>query len=62
MPTGKNAKASGLKQEIDRLFELQRAALQKATFLGMTPDEAKEIDKRRELITHLVDQLAALKN
>jgi hypothetical protein len=31
-----------------------------ATFLGMTPEEAKEYDNRRSRITRLVKQLAML--
>jgi hypothetical protein len=50
-----------LKQEIDALFEMQHEALKRATYLGMTPDEAKTIEERRKKITALVDQLAKLK-
>lgn len=51
-----------LKQEIDALFELQRRALESATFLGMTQDQAREVEARRRHITALVDQLAKLKS
>jgi hypothetical protein len=50
-----------LKSEIDRLFELQHLALDRATYLGMTPQEAKEMEARRKQITALVDKLASLK-
>ena len=53
--------AKQLKKEIDDLFELQRKALEAATFLGMTPDQAKEIEARRRKITVLVNQLAQVK-
>ena len=51
-----------LKKEIDRLFELQREALQRATFLGMTAEEAKQIEERRKVITALVDRLVKAKS
>lgn len=50
-----------LKQEIDALLQLQNEGLKRATFLGMTPDEAKVIGERRKNISALVDQLAKLK-
>ena len=50
-----------LKQEIDALSELQEAALKRATYVGMTPDEAKVLGERRKKITSLVNQLAMLK-
>ena len=50
-----------IKREIDRLFEIQHQALDRATFLGMTPDEAKEMEARRKVITTLVDKLVELK-
>jgi hypothetical protein len=50
-----------LKGEIDALFELQHEDLRRATFLGMTSDEAKVIEERRKKITALVDQLAQTK-
>jgi hypothetical protein len=50
-----------LKREIDRLFELQRRALDRATYLGMTPEQAREIEERRRVITKLFDQFAALR-
>jgi hypothetical protein len=53
--------AKQVKKEIDDLFELQHKALEAATYLGMTPDQAKQIEGRRRKITALVDQLAQLK-
>ncbi len=50
-----------IKREIDRLFEIQHQALDRATFLGMTPDEAKEMEARRKVITTLVDKLVERK-
>lgn len=49
-----------VKAEIDLLTAQQTNALQMATFLGMTPEEAKEYDNRRSRITRLVKQLAML--
>jgi hypothetical protein len=49
-----------LKLEIDHLTQLQTDAIKSATFVGMTPDEAKEYDARRENIFKLVQQLQAL--
>lgn len=49
-----------LKQEIDKLTEEQHKALQLAIYVGMTPDEAKEYDERRQRITRLVQELADL--
>jgi hypothetical protein len=50
-----------VKAEIDGLFELQAKALKAATYLGMTPEEAKEVDERRKRITHLMHQMYRLK-
>ena len=49
-----------LKLEIDHLTQLQTDAIKSATFVGMTPDEAKEYDARRENIFKLVQQLQTL--
>ncbi len=54
--------AAKLKNEIDRLFKLQRKALEAAVFLGMTPKQAQEVDARRKKIMILVNQLATLKS
>lgn len=51
-----------VKQEIERLTRKQSEALKTATFVGMTPDEAKEYDDRRQQITRLVEQLRSLQN
>ncbi len=50
-----------LKQEIDRLTKQQAEALQSATYLGMSPDDAKQYDARRAQILTLVEQLRQLK-
>lgn len=55
-------RAEQLKNEIDALSEFQKKALQAATYLGMTPDEANEIEARRKKITALTNQLAELKS
>ena len=49
-----------LKQEIDRLKEVQSDALKSATYLGMTFDQARAYDERRNRITRLVQELSAL--
>ena len=49
-----------IKQEIDRLTEIQVKALKSATFVGMTPDEAQEYDNRLQKIFKLVEQLILL--
>jgi len=51
-----------IKQEIERLTREQSEALKSATFVGMTPNEAKEYDDRRKKITCLVEQLRLLKD
>ena len=51
-----------LKKQIDDLLELQHQALDRATHLGMTTDEAKVVEGRRKQIGKLVDQLAQLKS
>jgi len=48
-----------IKCEIDGLSGQQAEALKTATYLGMTPDEAKEYD-RRERIAELVHQMQLL--
>jgi len=47
-----------VKHEIDKLNQLQTAALKLAVYGGMTPDEANEYDERRGKLTRLVQQLA----
>jgi len=49
-----------LKEEIDKLTEQQTEALKTATYLGMTTDEAKEYEQRREKILGYVDDLKIL--
>jgi len=43
------------------LLELQNDGLQNATFLGMTPEEARVIGERRKRITALIDRIAKLR-
>ena len=49
-----------LKEEIDKLTEQQADALKTATYLGMTTDEAKEYEQRREKILEFVKDLKML--
>ncbi len=49
-----------LKEEIERLTKQQAQALESATYLGMSPDEAKQYDARRAQILKLVEQLRQL--
>ena len=49
-----------LRQEIDDLIDEQTEALKRATFVGMTPDDAKMYDARRQTITRLMQQLAEI--
>lgn len=51
------AKIPHMKADIDRLFTEQAKALKSATYLGMTPEEAKQCDERRKKITHLMKKL-----
>jgi hypothetical protein len=46
-----------IKQELDILAEQQSKALQNALYLGMTPDEDKQCNDRRQRIAELVRQL-----
>jgi hypothetical protein len=50
-----------LKQEFEKLSEEQLLALRSATYLGMTPQEAKTYDVRRRKITELVKRLSNLR-
>lgn len=50
--------AAHLLAQIARLSDQQNAAFKRATFVGMTDDEARQIDKRRDRIAELVKQLA----
>jgi len=49
-----------LKEEIDKLTKQQSDALQLATLVGMTPDEAEEYDQRRKKILEYVQDLKVL--
>ena len=49
-----------LKEEIVHLTKQQTEALQSATYLGMSPDEAKQYDARRGQILKRVEQLREL--
>jgi len=49
-----------LKEEIDKLTRQQSEALQLATRVGMTPDEAEEYDQRRKKILEYVQDLKIL--
>jgi hypothetical protein len=49
-----------LKEEIDKLTGQQFEALQLATLVGMTPDEAQEYDQRRQRILGYVQDLKIL--
>ena len=50
----------GLKLEIDKLTTQQTEALQRAIFVGMTSDEAKEYDERRTRISQYIQDLKIL--
>ena len=49
-----------LRHEIQRLSAEQSDALKRATFVGMTGDEARACDERRGQITRLQQQLMLL--
>jgi len=49
-----------MKEEIAKLIEQQTEALRTATCLGMTTDEAKEYEQRRERILGHVKDLKIL--
>jgi hypothetical protein len=49
-----------LKEEIDKLTNQQTEALKTATYLGMTTDEVKEYEQRREKILEYVNDLKIL--
>jgi len=54
------ASCERLKEEIDRLTEQQSETLRAATYIGMTPDEAREYDNRRDQILALLRELENL--
>jgi hypothetical protein len=64
MPISDSIESAVLSQrvaaEINRLTEQQTEAMQKATVIGMTGDEAKEYNERRSRIAELVEQLAMI--
>jgi len=49
-----------IKQEIEKLSKEQIDAMKAATYVGMTPDEAKAYDLRRQRITALTHELRLL--
>jgi len=53
---------STIKREIESLNQQQAESLKSATFVGMTPDEAKEYDERRKKIARLVEEMRLLKD
>lgn len=59
-PSDTLAAVHSIKQQIDELTKQQMDALKQATYLGMTTDEAKDYDERREQITKLIQELVAL--
>ena len=62
MPTNSLRKSRSLRSDllaqIARLSDQQQAALDMATFVGMTDEEARQIEKRRDRIAQLVKHLA----
>lgn len=50
-----------IKAEIERLTREQTEALKAATFVGMTAEEARAHDERRQTITRLTQELRELK-
>jgi len=59
-PSDHESQVHRLKKEIDSLTKKQSEAIQSATYLGMTADEAKEYDSRRDRILKLVEQVRQL--
>ena len=49
-----------LKQQSEDLTETQIAEMKRATYTGMSPQQAKEYDARRERINELMSQVAQL--
>ena len=49
-----------LKQKFQVLTEEQSKALKSATYLGITPDQAKQDDERRKEITELMQEFLRL--
>ena len=55
-----SAAISRLKQEMDSLRQQQRDALDQATFVGMTSDEAIDFDERSDKVLRLLQQVSIL--
>ncbi len=51
-----------IKKEIDQLAEQQSESLKTATYLGMSSEEAREYDDRRDRIAELTRQLESLQD
>ena len=60
VPLNANETIQRIKQEIERLTAEQTAALKSATYVGMTSEEARQHDARRNRITQLAQQLRQL--
>lgn len=60
-PTDSQRTVEELEQEMHARCELQHDGLKRATFLGMTPEEARLMGERRERITAIVDRIARLR-
>ena len=63
MPTDPSDTVSALqrlKQKIQVLTEEQSKALKSATYLGITPDQARQYDERRNEITELMQEFLQL--
>jgi hypothetical protein len=50
----------GIRQEIENLRQELSDALKTATYVGMTAEEAKTYDERRQRLTALVERLREL--
>jgi len=57
----KLATVEELRNEIQRIMQLQRFALARVRSIGINREEAEAVSERQEEISRLVDQLAALK-
>lgn len=56
----KSSRIESLKQELKRLSDEQAEAYGRAVFVGMTVDEAKKCNERREIGMKLVEELTQL--
>ena len=61
-PPGSDNTLQSIREELNRLYDAQDAALLNATYVGMTPAEAREFDIRRKRIDELCDAFIALTN